>query len=659
MIPIYNTKIGKIKKIKKKSSIIDLYNLDNVDALCINAPMGSGKTKNINKLIKKYKNIIFVTFRVTLINQLHKNFKIFEKYSDIDDKIIDLNIHNKIITTVDSLHRIVGECDLLIIDEFTYTLNHLVEYVKEREMVYSTLTQYLNNKETKILALDALMTEEDINFLTYFKENIQYEKYENDLHKDKIIYNYNSNLGGFFNNINKDLQNNKKIYICSNSKTHILFFEDILKKKFSNKVISCVTSENAEEFNLEEWDKSDIVLYSPSITAGISYEKKRFDTCYGFFINISAISEMSIQQLFRIRNINTNEIHLCTMYMGRTDYDTELDDIKKLILNRDKCIVQGLPGIKFNCIKNEIIEDDYFYLFSIIKKKIYKSRNNYNERLIKLLKTQGINNVKTIYGKKDKELNSMYTSFNKINKEKLFDEIINAEDITKEEADLYKKCKKINKEDYTKLRRYMFKDFFLVNEITKDKYKSFEGKRKIFNNLVEINFNIENLNEFINDRINEIHEENNVKNNVIRLHISKKYEKFALLIYFINYIGYKNIFDKNIINIKDEKIIDFYKKYEKMFRYLFIAKPLDINNLNIKDTIKYINSRLKTIFGISLKKDKNNNYKITGLEIWDKYDDISYKKKEIIERYEKKLINKKEQKELDKILQEILNSINE
>jgi hypothetical protein len=180
--------------------------------------------------------------------------------------------------------------------------------------------------------------------------------------------------------------------------------------------------------------------------------------------------------------------------------------------------------------------------------------------------------------------------------------------------------------------------------------------------LVEVYFNIEKINEFINDRVNEIHEENNVKSNVTRLHISKKYEKFALLIYFINYIGYKDIFDKNIINIKDEKIIEFYKKYEKMFRYLFIAKPLDINNLNIKDTIKYINSRLKTVFGISLKKnkkDKNNNYKISGLEIWDKYDDISYNKKEIIDRYEKKLINKKEQKELDKILQEILNSINE
>lgn len=658
MIPINNTKIGKIKKIEKKANIIDLYNLDNIDALCINAPMGSGKTKNINNLINKYKNIIFVTFRVTLINQLHKNFKNFEKYSDIDDKVIDLNIYNKVITTIDSLHRIVGECDLLIIDEFTYTLNHLVEYVREREMVYSTLTQYLYNKNTKILALDALMSEEDIEFLTYFKENVQYEKYENYLHNDKKIYNYNSNLGVFFNNISKDLEMNKRIYICSNSKSHILFFEDILKKKFSDKVISCVTSENAEKFNLEEWDKADIVLYSPSITAGISYEKQRFDTCYGFFINISAIAEMSIQQLFRIRNINTGEIHLCTMYMGRTDYDTELEDIKKMILNRDKCIVKGLPGIKFNCIKNEVIEDEYFYLFSIIKKKIYKSRNNYNDRLIKLLNSQGIKNIKNIYGDQNKDINAKYKLFNKSNKDNIIEDIVNADDISKEEADLYKKCKNISKEDYNKLKRYMFKDYFLIDEVTKDKFKDFEGKRKIFSNLVEVNFNIEKINEFINDKINEIHEENNGKGNVVRLHISKKYEKFALLIHFINYIGYKDIFDKSSINIKNENIINFYKKYEKMFRYLFSAKPLDVDNLNFKDTIKYINSRLKTVFGVQIKKDKNNNYNISGLEIWDKYNDISYNKKEILDRYENKLINKKEQKELDKLLQEILNSMN-
>lgn len=653
---IYNTKIGKIKKIEKKSNILDTYNLDNVDALCINAPMGSGKTKNINNLIKKYKNIIFVTFRVTLINQLSINFKEFEKYSDIDDKIINLDIHNKVITTIDSLHRIVGECDLLIIDEFTYTLSHLVEYVKEREMVYSTLTQYLKNKETKVIALDALMTEKDVEFLTFFKENIEYLKYNYKLHDNKIIHNYNNNLGLFFNKITKDIEDNKKIYVCSNSKSHVLFFENILKKKYPSKKISCITSDNAEYFNIEEWDHSDIVLYSPSITAGISYEKHRFDTCYGFFINISAIAEMSIQQLFRIRNINSNEIHLCTQYMGRTDYDTDLENIKNLILNRDKCVVDGLPGIKFNCIKNEIIEDDYFNLFINNKRKIYLSRNNYNKRLIELLKSQGINNIKYIQGEIDKKINSEYKSFNKSNKHSIMEAIINSDDITKEEADLYKKDKNLNNENYLKLRKFNFKDFFITNDINIDKLKDFEGKKNIFNNLTEVHFNINNFSEFINDKINEVHDEKNNKNNVIRLHISKRYEKIALLYYFITHIGFNNIFDNKSLKINDNKIIDFFKKHEKMFKYLFSAKTPDINNFNIKDILKYINSRLRTVFGIYIKNIKNE-YIIKGLEIWSKYDDISYTKKEVINRYEMKVLNRKEQKELDMIIKDILNSI--
>ena len=162
--------IGSINRIDINSKNINKYNLNDCDSLVISGPMGSGKTKQILNLVKKYNNIIFVTFRVTLINQLSEIFSEFIKYSEIENKIIDLNLYNKVITTIDSVHRIVGECDLLIIDEYTYTMTHLVDYVKEREMVYSTLIQYLNNKYTKVLAIDALIEEEDIKYLTYFKE---------------------------------------------------------------------------------------------------------------------------------------------------------------------------------------------------------------------------------------------------------------------------------------------------------------------------------------------------------------------------------------------------------------------------------------------------------------------------------------------------------
>ena len=67
----------------------------------------------------------------------------------------------------------------------------MVEYVKEREMVYSTLTQYLKNSSTKLLGIDALMEHTDVNYITYFKKKIKYINYNYPFHKNKKIYNIN------------------------------------------------------------------------------------------------------------------------------------------------------------------------------------------------------------------------------------------------------------------------------------------------------------------------------------------------------------------------------------------------------------------------------------------------------------------------------------
>lgn len=647
--------IGTINRIDINSKNINKYDLDDCDSLVISGPMGSGKTKQIKNLVKKYNNIIFVTFRVTLINQLSEIFSEFTKYSEIENKIIDLNLYNKVITTIDSVHRIVGECDLLIIDEYTYTMTHLVDYVKEREMVYSTLIQYLNSKDTKVLAIDALIEEEDIKYLTYFKEKINYINYNYPFHKNKKIYNYQNNLGLFFNKIKEDLNNNKRIVICANSKTHILFFEELIKKNFPDKRTFSVTSDNADNFIIDEWDTSDVILYSPSITAGISYEKNRFDTCYGFFINISATAEMSIQQLFRVRNLNTNEIHICTHYIGKTDYDLELDKIKDMILKRDKCVIDGLPGIKVNCIKNEIIEDDYFYLFCLVKKRNYISRNKYNNRLMELLKKQGIDNFTNVNGDSKSNINSDYKGFMKILKDNIYDTIANSEDIDYIEADELRNTKNITKNDYYKLKKYTYKDFYMIDNINKEIIKTFDKKKTIFNNLVEIYANKDNLTSFINNKINDIHNENANKHNTIRLHINKKYERLALLLFFIEECGFVNIFDKNKITVDDNIIINFYKKYEELFNILFNANRLGVNSLGLKEVLRYMNSRLRTVFGISLKKDNKNNYEIKGLDLWEKYDNINYYKEEIINRYKIKMEMKENNKELEDIIKEIMN----
>lgn len=91
-----------------------------IHSLMIRANMGIGKTKQLEKLVKKDKKVIIILFRRSLCKTTSSLFDGFQLYSDIEPEFIDLNIYNKIVSQIDSIHRVFGEADLLVLDEFTY-----------------------------------------------------------------------------------------------------------------------------------------------------------------------------------------------------------------------------------------------------------------------------------------------------------------------------------------------------------------------------------------------------------------------------------------------------------------------------------------------------------------------------------------------------------
>lgn len=645
-----NKKCEKIQHIINYNKNIDDYNLEGIDCLAIKATMGLGKTRSLIKLSKQYKKIIFVTFRVTLINELGNLFYDFIKYSDVNDKIINTDEHNKIITTIDSLHRIRGDCDLVVIDEYSYTLTHLVEYVKEREQSYSSLCQYIGNSTTKVIILDALMELDDIKFLTFFKKNIKYIEYKHSIHEDKKIFNFNNNIGSFIKKINDDIDNNKKIVICSNSKSHMLFLQDLLQKKYKNKTISCTTSDNSEYFIIDEWDKADIIIYTPSITAGISYEKIRYHSIYGFFINISAPVEMSIQQLFRVRNLTDKNINICTMYMGKTNYDTDLENIKSMILQRDHCVVDGLNGIKINCIKNEIIEDEFFYLFTLIKRKTFLSRNDYNNRLINILKDQGITNIENVICK-DTDLIG-YSDFNTEYKNNKFKRIQDAINIDYIEAEEIKNSKsKIDKEQLYKLQKYNIIETYGIDNPSWETIKKVNRKKNIFNNIIENYCYKDRYIDHINTKLNDMYKDKYEQNNIKRLYYGKKYERLYLLNLYIKELGFNSIFDEDSKLYNEKKVIDFYNKYKKEFILLF---DLELDNTAIfKEIFNNINKKINIVYGIRIKAT-TKKFKLIGLDFWEK-NNINYKNEKLLNKIIEKEENIKENKEMDALLEKILN----
>ena len=105
------------------------------------------------------------------------------------------------------------------------------------------------------------------------------------------------------------------------------------------------------------------------------------------------------------------------------------------------------------------------------------------------------------------------------------------------------------------------------------------------------------------------------------LHQNKHSEKFLIGLEIINILGANNIFNKNTFKIDFGKIVNYLTEREYNIRLLFKCKKLDLPNSQNKekDTLKYINARLRSLFNINIKKvdNKSDDYSIDNLNFWN------------------------------------------
>lgn len=417
--------------------------LNDIDTIAVKATMGLGKTKKLHNLFNKYKNkkIVIVSFRITLDKEYINNFDDFKLYSDIKETTYDTDINNRIVVQIDSFHRIRGKIDLLVLDEFTYTAMHLVDRVKYKEAVYNTLLEYFNNISTKIIIMDALLDLETIKWVSKRNRKIHYIENKYSKHSDKIVYRYNDKIGLFTEKIIENIKKGKKLIVPTNSKNYLKNLELKLKTRIPNIKCKFLDSDNSDDINIDNWNKYDIVGYTPTIVAGVSYEKFHFHKCFGYFVNLSAPAEMALQQLFRVRNIEDNEYHICVEQKSKEEYPTNSKELEKYIIDKNKCLVDGVLGVKISRINKDIYRDSYFYLYKNCQMKFFKSKNEYDNTLFYLLAQQGIHKYKIFVEKNfdlDKLLRKEIRETTKNNKNCNVKDIINSEDIDDDSYNILK-----------------------------------------------------------------------------------------------------------------------------------------------------------------------------------------------------------------------------
>lgn len=362
-----------------------LHDFELTETLVVQAAMKMGKTKALKKYLDKHffngldKNPIirFVSFRQTFSGAIQEKFPHFSLYKNIKGELRD----PQLIVQVESLHRLAvtpGEADpdLLILDECESIFDQFTAgLLKSNFTVAWANFEYLLRYSKHVVCMDANISERTFNILraargdreTIFHKN----KFENA--RDEI-YSIVSNPFSWREKLFDVIEQDKRVVVPISSLSEAKVLASELRAKYPTKNIQLYSSETQQREKFlhfsdvdSYWSQYDILIYTPTVSAGVSFERAHFDVMFGYFLDRSCSAETCIQMMGRIRNVRDRQFYI---YMDLTNSylpSTREEIIKALYTSRAQLMKEtGLedsppPSYKIGSGQNIVYEQDLYF----------------------------------------------------------------------------------------------------------------------------------------------------------------------------------------------------------------------------------------------------------------------------------------------------------
>ena len=603
----YLLDIGEIIKDNKSiisKNIYKWYDNKNIKTLAIKSPYNTGKTTMIKSILKEFnpKKVLFITHRQSLTNELYGTFK---KHSFCSYMNGSYNA-NRLICQIESLYKItdsdgpfqynvdqeIKKFDLIILDEIESLLNHFSSpTITHKHQTFELMVKLLT-ETNKILALDGDFHNRSFDFISGLGNHIIIH---NEIKKDIKSYKFINDYKRFDDSILSALENNKNIVVVSMSSNKGKSIYEKYKDTYESILHTSKTDDQIKDKlkNVEEfWKDCRLLIYSPSVQSGVSFDIEHFDQMYVIMANKSCSSRDLCQMTHRIRQFkNQNVLVYLNGLPYREEakfyqYDQMVDYVQKVYKKQQTSVE--------NMFVNNLIHNE--------TEIINKSHQYIVPRYIKYIKDKG---SQVEYKK----------NINKVVKEKPIDftlqGIIDAEDLTDNKFKQY--LEKQNNNNATEAEKYaiekhMYKKHWKIKKIDKDFMDLWFRKTHVLDNIKCLlhGKGISHLTTV--DTYN--------KNNYLIYDKAKQKERVCLIKELIESIG----FDLN--NIGDNLVLDRDTFVENMNQSIKTCRIF-------KDDID-----CEFLFGIKSKKVKsvkgfigfvNSIFKNWGLEIeflqkniWDK-----------------------------------------
>jgi len=382
------------------------------NTLCIKAQMGCGKTKALRDYLDHYftdeiftQCIRFLTFRQTFAKSLLENFSDFKLYSELTGDI-DQDNHSRVIIQVESLHRLVlskpvESIDLLILDEVESIFAQFNSGLHQHFNSAFAIFQWMLATAKKVICIDANLCERTINILKRMRigknDDLQFIHFNyNTYNKEsENIYKITNNNSDWISIMMSYLSANKRIVLPTNSLLEAKVYKQIIEEHYPNKRIQLYSSEmlmsdkNEHFSNVSHyWAQLDVLIYTPTCSAGISFELEHFDYVFAHMTDASCDVETCRQMLMRVRNISskTYYIYFPPYSSNSGNYPTTTENIALALKNKKHEMLKNDAGhLQFEYTNNgDIIffETNYFHLWLENVRIENLSKNYFVERFI-------------------------------------------------------------------------------------------------------------------------------------------------------------------------------------------------------------------------------------------------------------------------------------
>ena len=429
-----------------------------VNTLMVRAQMKLGKTKTLRKYIDEHypKNAVetsvirFVTFRQTFSNSIKESFPDFSLYSDHTGQL-DSGRYPKLIIQVESLHRLVvspgiAPIQLLILDEVESIMEQFSSGLHKNFSASFAVFEWMIRTAERVICMDANLSARAISVIKLIRSSgtgmtVHLNTFKRAA-EDSFYFTLSK--GTVISKMYEYLLANKRIVIATNSLADAKTLYQEISSKFKGRVVRLYSSKTPQSEKKSHfgnvgvyWKELDVLIYTPTISAGISFELEHFDALFGLFTDKSCTVETCRQMLLRVRSLRDKKYFI---YLNATfkNMPTDTDEIKRNMTNSRRALYDYPVPYSYNSdgsVRDIDMNTPYLRLWLENISIRNKSRNSFIRRFVKQVRETGATvNILESGGVGDKDALKEFKNTKVIITRAANEEIANAPDLTYEEA---------------------------------------------------------------------------------------------------------------------------------------------------------------------------------------------------------------------------------